>query len=154
MFHRAGNRAQGIGHGFGAVPPNSGAAEQDLCAFVDVKTEFTGILRYNGTIRIDGKVEGEIHTDGVLLIGKDAVIQAKISARSIVNRGTITGDVLATEEIRLLVPAVLKGSVRTPVLAMEEGVRFDGSLEVTLGGEEDPALDSVSDREVAVVANS
>jgi hypothetical protein len=106
MFQRAGNRAQGIGHGFGAVPPNSGAAEQDLCAFVDVKTEFTGILRYNGTIRIDGKVEGEIHTDGVLLIGKDAVIQAKISARSIVNRGTITGDVLATEEIRLLVPAV------------------------------------------------
>ncbi len=114
--------------------------EQDMTAHVGATTEFRGILRFDGTIRIDGKVDGEIQTEGVLLIGRTAVIRATVRARSIVSCGTVIGDVAATEKIALLEPAILKGSVRTPLLSMETGVRFMGSLEVPEPGEEAAAL--------------
>jgi cytoskeletal protein CcmA (bactofilin family) len=129
-------------------------AAREMTALVGVNTEFRGVIHYNGTVRIDGRVEGEIHTEGVLLIGKDAVIRATVSAGTIVSCGTIFGDVTATEKITLLKPAVLQGSIKTPLLSMEEGVRFKGNLKVPETGEEDRVLQSVTDREVAVVANS
>jgi cytoskeletal protein CcmA (bactofilin family) len=112
------------------------------------------VIRFDGTVRIDGKVEGEIHTEGVLLIGRTAVICATVRARSIVSCGTIVGNVAATEKIALLEPAVLQGSVTTPLLSMETGVRFRGSLEVPEAGEESSSLHNVSVREVVEVANS
>jgi cytoskeletal protein CcmA (bactofilin family) len=136
-----------------ALTTGDGTVEQEMTAHVGASTEFKGILRYEGTIRIDGKVEGEIHTEGVLLIGRTAVIRATVRARSIVSCGTIVGNVAATEKIALLEPAVLQGSVTTPLLSMETGVRFRGSLEVPEAGEESSSLHNVSVREVAEVAN-
>ncbi len=100
----------------------------------------------NGTVRIDGYLDGEIHTDGVLLIGEDAVIQAKITAGTIVCKGKITGDVVAKERVKLRAPAVMNGSVKTPVLSIEDGVLFNGALEMADGVTElprDASLQSV-----------
>lgn len=159
MFERSDEQEQGTAalvdrlQDEGALTSGGGAVEQELTAHVGASTEFKGILCYDGTIRIDGKVEGEIHTEGVLLIGRTAVIRAKVRAKSIVSCGTIIGNVAATEKIALLEPAVLQGSVTTPLLSMETGVRFRGSLEVPAPGVEDTALRNESVCEVAEVAN-
>lgn len=102
----------------------------DICAFVGKGVEFKGTITYTGTVRIDGYLDGEIHTDGVLLIGEEAVIQAKITAGTIVCKGKVTGDVVAKECIKLRAPAVMNGSVKAPVLSMEDGVLFNGALEM------------------------
>lgn len=132
----------------------SGPGEPDMTALVGANTEFRGIIQYHGTVRIDGKVEGEIRTDGVLLIGKDAVIRATVSAGVIVCCGNIFGDVTATEAITLLAPAVLRGCVTTPLLSMEEGVQFLGRLAVNQDGGGEQALGGVPDQRVVEVANS
>ena len=106
---------------------------EDINAFVGTGVEFKGTISYGGTVRIDGLLEGEIRTDGTLLIGEDAVIQAKISAGKIVCKGKITGDVVATQSMKLHVPAVITGSVKTPELSMEAGVVFNGGLEMSQG---------------------
>jgi cytoskeletal protein CcmA (bactofilin family) len=108
----------------------------DISAFVGKGVEFKGIISYSGTVRIDGYLDGEIHTDGVLLIGEDAVIRAKITAGTIVCKGKITGDVVAKECVKLRAPAVMNGSVKTPVLSMEDGVLFNGALEMAHGVQE------------------
>jgi cytoskeletal protein CcmA (bactofilin family) len=105
----------------------------DISAFVGKGVEFKGTITYSGTVRIDGRLDGEIHTDGVLLIGEEAIIQAKITAGTIVCKGKITGDVLAKDSIKLRAPAVMNGSVKTPVLSMEDGVLFNGGLEMAQG---------------------
>lgn len=105
----------------------------DVSAFVGKGVEFKGTISYSGTVRIDGYLDGEIHTDGVLLIGEDAVIQAKITAGTIVCKGKITGDVVAKERVKLRAPAVMNGSVKAPVLSMEDGVLFNGALEMAHG---------------------
>jgi len=110
----------------------------DISAFVGKGVEFKGIISYSGTVRIDGYLDGEIHTDGMLLVGEDAIIQAKITAGTIVSNGKITGEVVAKECIKLRAPAVMNGSVKTPVLSMEDGVLFNGALEMANGVREIP----------------
>jgi len=157
MFERTGDQEQGNGQGTGTALLDrmsqevasllGESAAQDLTAIVGANTEFEGILHYNGTIRIDGRVDGEIHTDGVLLVGRDAVIRAKVSAGTIVSCGRIIGDVTATEKISLLAPAILKGSVTTPLLSMEEGVRLIGTTDMPDDHEENLEILCVTDRE-------
>ena len=104
---------------------------EDIIAFVGKGVEFKGVISYSGTVRIDGNLDGEIHTDGVLLVGDEAVIQAKVTAGTIVCKGKITGDIAAKERVKLRAPAVFNGSMKTPMLSIEDGVLFNGGLEMT-----------------------
>jgi len=119
-----------------ASPTTEGTG--DISAFVGKGVEFKGTISYSGTVKIDGYLDGEIHTDGMLLIGEDAIIQAKITAGTIVSKGKITGEVVAKECIKLKAPAVMNGSVKAPVLSMEDGVLFNGALEMAHGVRELP----------------
>ena len=107
-----------------------GAGEEEVIAFVGRGVEFKGVITYNGTVRIDGRLDGEIHTEGVLVVGEDAVISAQVTAGTVISRGKITGDIVASGKVRLQAPAVLNGSVKAPLLSIEEGVLFNGSLEM------------------------
>jgi len=109
----------------GVFTPN-----HDVSAFVGEGVQFKGVINYQGTVRIDGQLEGEIHTAGVLIVGEGAVIQAKVEAGSIICRGRMVGDIVAQEKIQLMSPAVLNGSVKTPSLSMEEDVLFNGTCEM------------------------
>ena len=116
----------------GALPASAKTDEtEDIIAFVGKGVEFKGVISYSGTVRIDGYLDGEIHTDGVLLIGDEAVIQAKVTAGTIVCKGKITGDIAAKERVKLRAPAVFSGSMKTPMLSIEDGVLFNGGLEMT-----------------------
>src|SRR2546422_1829132 len=60
---------------------SSGAGEDEVIAFVGHGVEFKGVITYDGTVRIDGRLEGEIHTEGVLVVGEAAVITAQVTDR-------------------------------------------------------------------------
>ena len=117
----------------GASSP-TGDPAQGVNAFVGKGVHFKGTISYNGTVRIDGHMEGEIHTEGTLLVGEEAVINATVSAGTIICKGKITGDIQAREKVKLRAPAVLNGSVIAPMLSIEEGVLFNGSCEMTKAG--------------------
>ncbi|MGE0643410.1 MAG: polymer-forming cytoskeletal protein [Nitrospira sp.] len=117
----------GPGGGFESSRPEPG---QDVSAFVGKGVVFKGTITYHGTVRIDGTLDGEINTEGVLLVGEEAVITAKVTAGTIVCKGKITGDIHAKEKMKLRAPAMINGGVTTPMLSMEEGVLFNGTLEM------------------------
>jgi cytoskeletal protein CcmA (bactofilin family) len=114
-----------------------GGQSEEIVAFLGKGTEFKGMITYDGTIRIDGKVEGEIITQGTLIVGESAVIQAEISAGSIICGGKITGNIQAHQKVHLLSKAVLSGSVTTPNLIIDEGVSFNGRCEMNKGQKEE-----------------
>ena len=119
-----------------AAVPREGSEE--INAFVGKGVSFKGVISYNGTVRIDGNLDGEIHTEGVLLVGEDAVLTAKITAGTVVCKGKITGDISAREKVKLRAPAVVNAGVKAPLLAMEEGVVFNGTLEMSQTGTREP----------------
>ena len=108
--------------------PNFGS--EKVVAFIGQGVEFKGVINYKGSVRIDGKLDGELHTDGTLLVGKEAIITAKISAGSVISKGQITGDIVAKEKVLLLSSAHMDGSLNTPQLSIEEGVIFNGTIEM------------------------
>ena len=101
--------------------------------------EFKGILILEGTVRIDGVVTGEIHTKGTLILGEHAVIVGDVSAGTIISAGRINGNVTGREKVKLVSTAALMGTITTPLLDVEEGVRLKGKCEAQgLRGEESP----------------
>jgi cytoskeletal protein CcmA (bactofilin family) len=127
---------------------------EDVSAFIGKGVDFKGTISYQGTVRIDGSLDGEIQTDGILLVGEEAVLKAKISAGTVVCKGKITGDIVAKEKIKLRAPAVVTGGVKTPMLSIEEGVLFNGTLEMTHGTRDtqrEPVLRAVTQGDQPVV---
>lgn len=114
-----------------AMTPGNTEDKDQLIAFVGKGVTVKGVINYKGTVKIDGCFEGEITTEGVLLVGSEAVIKAQVLAGSVVSYGKIIGDIMATDKVSLMAPAVLNGSLKTPALSMEEGVLFTGQLEMT-----------------------
>ena len=117
------------------VVSNNHEESGDIIAFVGEEVTFKGTIRYQGTVRIDGRLEGEIYTDGNLIIGQKAVIAAKIEAGMVTCQGRITGEILAKNRVKLLSPAVFDGEITTPLLSMDEGVTFNGSCNMPKKGE-------------------
>jgi len=91
--------------------------------------EFKGSLSFEGTVRIDGTVEGEIRSSGTVILGEHAIIEGDVSAGTVVCGGRVKGNVMATERVHLLPSTVLHGDVIAPLVQIEEGVRFHGSCE-------------------------
>ena len=99
----------------------------DIIAFVGEEVAFKGTIRYSGTVRVDGRLEGEIYTDGNLIVGQKAVITAKIEAGTVTCQGSITGEVVAKKLVKLLSPAIFDGMITAPLFSMDEGVMFNGT---------------------------
>ncbi|HZV33689.1 MAG TPA: polymer-forming cytoskeletal protein [Verrucomicrobiae bacterium] len=92
--------------------------------------EIKGNLKFSGELTFDGKLEGEITTDGVLNLGDAAVVNGNITANSVIVRGKITGNIQAKEKIEIKSKTELFGDIRASKLSVEEGVTFVGRTEV------------------------
>jgi len=107
-----------------------GMDQTNVAAFIGHGVEFKGVIKYQGNVRIDGQLDGEVHANGTLYLGEQAVLTGKIVAQAVISKGHITGDITTQDKVQLLSPAVLDGSIMTPSLFMEEGVTFNGTIQM------------------------
>lgn len=89
-------------------------------------TTFEGKLTFEGTVRVDGKLKGEVFSDDVLIIGEGAHVEAEIDIGEIIIQGTVVGNIRARRGIEVLAPGRVKGDLHTPSLQIEKGVIFEG----------------------------
>ena len=102
-------------------------AGTELHALLGPGAEFSGKLTFMGRVRIDGKLDGEIFGDEVLIIGDGAEVRAEVEVGTLIMRGgTLWGNVRATQLVELHAPARLYGNVQTPQIFVDKGVVFDG----------------------------
>ena len=108
------------------LEPAPAPAARGLVGYLYKGSRVTGQLTFQGSARIEGNVDGEIHCHGTLNIGERAEVRAKISGDVVVIRGKVEGNVVAKEKVELVAPARLFGDIDTPRLIITEGVVFDG----------------------------
>jgi cytoskeletal protein CcmA (bactofilin family) len=111
--------------------PMPGSPPGDVKAILGRGSEFEGKLRFEGTVRIDGKFKGEIISDGTLIVGENATLDAEINVDSAIIAGEIHGNVRAKSRIELHAPAKMYGDLATPALIIQEGVTFDGHCQMS-----------------------
>ena len=102
-------------------------ASGEVSAYFGKGSKISGKLNFEGTVRVDGRVDGEIHAKDTLVIGDTAEVMAEIHATSIVVRGTVRGDIHATKKVEIRAPGKLYGNILAPALVIEEGVIFEGT---------------------------
>ena len=109
-------------------------------AFLGKGSRVTGKLVFEGTVRLEGQVEGEITAQDTLVVGETAVINAQINGTSIVVHGTIKGDVTARKRLEIHAPGKVYGNISVPSLVIHEGVVFEGQC--TMGGGDAQRVDA------------
>ncbi len=87
---------------------------------------FSGKLYCKGSTRIGGKVDGEIVSEGLLIIEEDAVISAEVKAEDIVIQGHFRGTVEASGKVELSSSCLYEGDIITATLVVQEGAQFNG----------------------------
>jgi cytoskeletal protein CcmA (bactofilin family) len=95
--------------------------------------EIKGSIKFQKELLIDGKVEGEINSDGVLTIGENADIRGEIKTKSITVYGKVHGNITVGERCELKSRCTLQGDLKAARLVIEEGATFIGKSEVTSG---------------------
>jgi len=129
------NTSAGAPTGATARPADAAAREPSLQATLGKGSHVEGKLRFEGSVRIDGQVDGEIEAQDSVIVGETAVINAQIKAGTIVVKGKITGDVIASRRVELQAPGRLVGNITTPSLVIHEGVVFEGHCSMGSGAD-------------------
>jgi cytoskeletal protein CcmA (bactofilin family) len=108
-------------------PQSSDEAEERMTTVIADDLHIKGTITFRSSLMIKGSLEGEIISEGLLVVGPTAKIGATIVTKSLVSHGQIKGDVTASERVVLKETSVQRGNITTPYIVVENGSTFNGS---------------------------
>lgn len=135
---RGGARGGRRGEGSGSSSGSSGAPVQTggiggvgSSVVLGPRDSLVGRLTVEGDLRIQGTVEGEIKVSGDVQIDPDSNITATVDGRNVTIRGSVSGNVTASQKLVLAGNGVVSGDVRVARLAVEDGATLNGNVSMT-----------------------
>jgi cytoskeletal protein CcmA (bactofilin family) len=108
------------------APSRREAVIGEITTLLGRGSEFEGKLTFEGTVRIDGKLKGEVFSEDVLIIGEGALVEAQIDIGEIIIQGNVIGNIRASRGIEIHAPGRVRGDLTTPSLQIDKGVVFEG----------------------------
>lgn len=102
--------------------------------------EIKGSIKFSHDLIIDGKIEGEVISDGSLTVGENALIKGEVKTRSVIIFGKVEGNITVQERCELKSNAILVGDIAAGTLAIEEGATFMGQSQVGKKADSKPAI--------------
>jgi cytoskeletal protein CcmA (bactofilin family) len=99
----------------------------------------SGELRCGESLRIDGKVKGEVYCEQQISIGEKGCVHATIDADTVVIGGEVEGDIKARRKITLESSARVTGDLSTPGIVIQEGARLEGRIMISGAPQSEPA---------------
>ncbi|MFA7233103.1 MAG: polymer-forming cytoskeletal protein [Terrimicrobiaceae bacterium] len=93
--------------------------------------EISGTLKFDNELIFDGKLDGEIISEGVLTLGKNAQVKGEVKTKAVTVHGTVNGNISVSERCELKASSQLNGDLKAMRIVIEEGATFIGKSEVT-----------------------
>lgn len=116
-------------------------AQKDLTGLGEIHallgrgTEFEGVLAFEGRVRIDGRFKGRVFSEGVLILGDGAEVEAEVEVGTLIVRGgTLRGNVIARQLIELHAEGRVHGDISAPQIEIDKGCLFEGKCTMTEAG--------------------
>ena len=100
--------------------------EDAFDTIVEDDISFTGNIKIKKTFMIRGKVNGNIDSEGDLVIDTDAIVNANITAERVLIRGQVKGNVIGNKLIFVTASGTLDGDITTGKVVLEPGCTFTG----------------------------
>lgn len=105
-------------------------------------SDFKGQITVKGTIRVDGKIEGNISSEEGVIVGERGSVKGNLTGKTVLISGKVAGNVIASKRLEIMPTGQLLGDIRSPRLAIAEGVIFKGNCDMGLEKyDNDPRLD-------------
>ena len=109
-------------------PTSTPTAAGSGYSLLDAQLSVSGDLDTGGSLRIDGKLEGNVRRADTVVLGVGATMSGDVHAREVVIGGTITGNVHATERVELQATAIVTGDILTQTILVQEGGVVNGRV--------------------------
>jgi cytoskeletal protein CcmA (bactofilin family) len=129
------------------APASANQTAGEARAYLDKGSKISGKLFFEGPVRIDGQVDGEISANDSVVIGESAIVTAQLRAASIVIAGKISGDVLASKRVEIRPTAKVFGNLTTPILVVHDGALFEGHCTMNAEAKEDRKVTPIAAKE-------
>lgn len=97
---------------------------------LDKGCAFEGKLTFDGSVQINGDFQGEVYSDGTLVVGTSGRVSAKVFVDTLIVYGKVEGQVEAKTRVEMHVPGMVTADVRTRNLSIEDGVIFQGHCQM------------------------
>lgn len=82
-----------------------------------------------GTLRVEGSIEGTVHAGKAVVVGKDGVVLGDITTQDAVIGGRVVGTIIAESRLELQATCVIEGEVRARRIKLDEGGRVNGNIQ-------------------------
>jgi len=110
-----------------------------------------GDMETEGTVRVEGVVEGNIRAGKAVVLGKEGTVRGEIHTEDAVLSGRLEGNVTAASRLEVQESARIDGDIHARRIQLQEGAVLNGTVqmedEVSLsrtGGGRSPAGDPES----------
>jgi len=107
---------------------------------IGVGSSFRGTMMVEGTLRIEGELEGDILRCERLEIGQHGVMRADIEVKEALIEGRVYGNIRALGVLEMKTGARVEGDVAAVTVTMEPGVHFTGRCTMLEAGSESVEL--------------
>lgn len=106
----------------------SGQTTTGTISIIAPGTRIKGDCETDGTLRVEGIVEGMIRAAKAVVVGKDGVVTGDITTQDAVIGGKVTGTVTAESRLELQATCVIDGEIRARRVKLDEGGRVNGKV--------------------------
>ena len=123
-----------------AVPPRPTPRGSGQPARIGSSLDCEGKLRGDEDLVVDGRFRGEIQIPThMVTIGTDGKVEGEVLASAIVVEGEVRGNLVATEQVLVRASGKVHGDIRAPRVALDQGCRFKGAIDMEPQGQARPA---------------
>lgn len=99
-----------------------------LHSYVGSNTTIKGNFECKEDFLVEGTVEGNLRSEGLIVLGKDAVVKGEVSAKEVAISGIIVGTVRCLERLEIFESAKIMGTIQAPVLQMASGAQINARI--------------------------
>ena len=121
-----------------------GVASEASISIIGPGMNIVGDLSTDGTVRVEGRIEGTVRAGKAVVIGKSGEVVGDVLTQDAVIGGRVRGSVVAESRLELQSTSDIEGQIRarSQHLQLEEGARFNGQIQMLDGSEAPPLLPS------------
>lgn len=100
--------------------------KSDETTIISHGVKIEGKVSSSGNIRVEGEIQGDITSQGKVIVGENGKVNGQVSGEDVTIGGKVSGTVKAKEKLVLDSKGNLKGDIFTKILVVEAGASFDG----------------------------
>ena len=106
----------------------------DVVSIIGPGMKVVGDVSSDGTIRVEGRVDGSVTAAKSVVVGKEGTVKGDIATQDAIIAGTVNGSVAAESRIELQATCKVQGDIRSRRVKLDEGGQVDGQLHMGASG--------------------